>query len=322
MKLLTHSFSRMTFLLALILLLAAFASIAPAQAQSTPAANTAAWDGHSRFTILLMGMDRRPSEQNSLLVRTDAIFLVSLKPGETPQDSRIGILHIPRDLHFTPPNSSEFIRVNTLMELGEQVQAGYGATYAMEVLQYNLGIYIDRYVLFDFQAFTTLVDAMGGVEITTDYPINDPTYPDMNYGYDPFYLPRGTHVLDGHRALQFARTRHSDNDFLRGARQLQLISAIQSQIAQNGLMDDLIRQAPDLYAQLDGQFYTDLTLNDLIQLALYAHDLPPESLLTDSLDTDYNISYGLPNGSVVYIPDRARLIELLTGVFGTDYTQP
>lgn len=278
-----------------------------------------AWDGTSRFTILVMGMDRRPNARDTLSVRTDAMFLVSLKPGTTPAEHQMGILHLPRDLHFTPVGTADFVRVNALMVLGEEFEEGGGPAFAMQTLQYNLGIYIDRYVAFDFEAFITLVDAVGGIEITTTYPINDATFPDMNYGYDPFVLPAGSHWLYGREALRFARTRHNDNDFERGRRQLQVVSAIHQRIAEDNLLPELITRAPQLFVELEGKYYTDLTLTDFVQLAQYVGGLPAQNVRTDVLDTDYTLEYGLPNGSVVYIPDHGRLSELLTAVFGPEY---
>ncbi|MBE0690586.1 MAG: LCP family protein, partial [Anaerolineae bacterium] len=52
------------------------------------------WDGSSRFTILMMGLDRRPGE-TGLAYRTDTMMLVSIDPAS----DRIGILSIPRDLY-------------------------------------------------------------------------------------------------------------------------------------------------------------------------------------------------------------------------------
>lgn len=312
--------ARFVLVLTLVSLCAILLPAAPAEADTVIGQEGApAWDGVSRFTILVMGMDRRPNARDTLSVRTDAMFLVSIKPGATPAESQIGILHLPRDLHFTPVGTTDFVRVNSLLVLGEERQEGYGPYYAMDTLQFNLGLYIDRYVAFDFEAFITLVDAVGGVEITTTYTINDATFPDMNYGYTPFILPAGTHLLDGRRALQFARTRHNDNDFERGRRQLQVVRAIQERIAEDGLLPGLIARAPQLFVDLQGKFYTDLTLTDFVQLAQFVGTLPAENLRTDVLDTDYTIEYGLPNGSVVFIPDHARLPELLTAVFGPQY---
>ena len=273
------------------------------------------WDGERRFTVLIMGMDRRPNARDTLQVRTDVMIVASIDPIERTA----GLLHIPRDLHFTPADSDRFIRVNTLVLEGENQQEGYGPYYAMDVTQFNLGMYVDRYVLFDFEAFIHVIDAIGGIEITTNYTINDPTYPDMNYGYDPFYLARGTHQLDGRTALKYARTRHGDNDFERGQRQMQVIQAVQSQVASGDILLDLLPQVPQLLDDLEGKVYTDLSLREMTLLALNAQDI--EALLTGGIDTDYNLVYALPSGNNAYVPDRNKLPDLLISVFGENYAQ-
>ena len=45
------------------------------------------------------------------------------------------------------------------------------------------------------------------------FDISDPTFPDMNYGFDPLYIPAGRQHFDGLTTLKYARTRHVDNDF-------------------------------------------------------------------------------------------------------------
>ncbi|MBC8100258.1 MAG: LCP family protein, partial [Armatimonadetes bacterium] len=241
-----------------------------------------------------------------------------------PATQSIGILHIPRDLFFALPPTSDgtplpLVRVNTLLLRGESIDPGNGVYYLMDTLGYNLGIYIDGYVLFDFEAFVTLIDALGGVDITTTYNIYDPTYPDMNYGYDPFYLPSGTHTLDGATALQFARTRHGDNDYVRGARQLQLLRAIGQRATEPLVLPQLLLQAPDLLAALEGKLYTDLTLTDSVNLLSFAAGIPIEAILTASLNEAY-ITYTVNEGDSVAIPDRELLPELLTTVFGANYS--
>lgn len=287
--------------------------IFPAYAQDGEQAPT--WDGQTPFTVLILGMDRRPNARDTLSVRTDVVILARIDPVE----KRIGLLHIPRDLHFTPPGSEDFFRVNTLMLEGEMRQKGYGPYYVMDTLQYNFGMYIDRYVLFDFQAFIAVIDALGGIEITTTYTINDPTYPDMNNGYDPFVLPAGTHLLDGETALKYARTRHSDNDFIRGQRQMDVILAVHHKVTEDNILPTLLLRAPQLFEGLQGNVYTDLTLGDITMLALSAADVDGEDIHTASIDQDYNLLYRLPDGNNGYIADRSKLVELLTAVFGEHY---
>jgi LCP family protein required for cell wall assembly len=272
------------------------------------------WDGQSRFTVLVLGMDRRPDAPASLSARTDAMLLLSVDPAT----QTIGMLHIPRDVHMEPPQTQRFTRINTLMVEGENIQQGYGPYYAMDTLQWNLGIYIDAYIAFDFEAFVAVVDWLDGIEITINYPISDPAYPDMFGGFDPFYLERGTHLLNGADALRFARTRHGDNDFLRGERQMQVLQAIHQKVTAADLMPRLITGAPQLLGDLNGHVYTDLALEDMIQLATYAVNIPRESIATGSMDEQYQTIF-IMNGQTVLIPEREKLLELMVQTFGDDY---
>src|SRR5690606_27427971 len=72
------------------------------------------WNGTSRFTVLVMGLDRRPGE-TGLAFRTDTIMLVSLNPAE----NSVGILSIPRDLYVEVPGYNQLQRINTSLVLGE-----------------------------------------------------------------------------------------------------------------------------------------------------------------------------------------------------------
>ncbi|MGV2434762.1 MAG UNVERIFIED_CONTAM: LCP family protein [Anaerolineae bacterium] len=176
------------------------------------------WDGTSRFTILVMGLDRRPGE-SGLQYRTDTMMLVSLDP----QTNSVGILSIPRDLYVSVPGYATLQRINTPMASGELQCEGCGPNLAMQTAQNNLGIRVNEFIAVDFSAFINFVDLIGGIDVTTTYTINDPAYPNMYYGYNPFYLVAGDHHLDGVTALKFARTRHGSSDFERALRQQEVL---------------------------------------------------------------------------------------------------
>ncbi len=274
------------------------------------------WDGESRFTVLMMGLDRRPGE-NGLAYRTDTMMVVSLDPAT---DS-IGILSIPRDLYVPVPGYSEYQRINSAMVLGELQRTGNGPTLAMQTVQSNLGIRINDYVAVDFQAFINFVDTIGGIEITTNYTINDSTYPNMYYGYDPFYLPAGTHQLDGATALKYARTRHGSSDFQRALRQQEVLYAVRDKVLQPGVLAQLIVQSPTLYEQYQEDISTGLTLDQMIQLTLYLKDIPTENINTGVIDQRYISNYTTQSGAQVLVPNRYALGPLMVEVFGDNYNQ-
>jgi LCP family protein required for cell wall assembly len=274
------------------------------------------WDGRSRFTFVLAGLDRRPGERG-LAYRTDSMMLISIDP----VSQSIGVLSIPRDLYVQIPGYASLQRVNTPMVFGETRQPGYGPTLLMQTIQLNFGIRVHDYVLVDFQAFIDLIDAIGGIQVTTDYTINDRTFPDLAYGYDPFYLPAGTHQLNGYNALRFARTRHGDSDIARAQRQQQTLMAIRDRVLNFGQLPNLIGQAPVIWQSLSNNVYTGLTFEQMIQLALYVKDIPAENIRMGVINFDYLIPYTTPDGASVLVPNRAALGTLMVEVFGPSYTQ-
>ncbi len=273
------------------------------------------WNGTSRFTMLLMGLDRRPDE-TGLAYRTDTMLLVSIDPAT----NTMGILSIPRDL-YVDVEGYDLQRVNSSMVLGEMRQPGYGPTLTMQTVQNNLGIRVHDYLAADFQAFANFVDMIGGIDIEIPYNISDPLYPDMNYGYDPFYIKAGLQHLDGGTALKYARTRHGDNDFQRAYRQQLVIAAIRERLTDPNLVPQLIVNSPSMWATLSDGVYTGLTLDQIIQLALYVKDIPAENMRTGVINEGYVMDYSTPQGASVLVPDRAKLGDLMVEVFGENYSQ-
>jgi polyisoprenyl-teichoic acid--peptidoglycan teichoic acid transferase len=276
----------------------------------------APWDGQSRFTILAMGLDRRPGE-NGLAYRTDTMMLISIDP---ISDS-IGILSIPRDLYVEVPGYNQLQRVNSPMVLGELQQPGYGPRLAMQTVQYNLGIRVHEFAVVDFNAVITVVDAIGGIDIDVPYDVIDYQMPDMYYGYDPLIVRAGLQHMNGYTALRYARTRHGDSDFQRAERQQQVIYAIRDQVMNFNMLPQLIINAPGMLSQLSENVYTGLTVDQIIQLALYAKDIPSENIRTGVIDGRYIMPYTTPQGASVLVPNRSMLGELLIEVFGANYSQ-
>jgi len=276
----------------------------------------APWDGNGRLTILMMGIDRRPGESGWNYL-TDTMMLISIDPAT----DEIGILSIPRDLYVPIRGYAEPQRINTPMSLGELREPGYGPTLAMETVQWNLGIRVHEFIVVDFNAFIGLVDAIGGITVTTTDTINDPRYPSMDYGYDPFYLPAGTHDLNGYDALRFARTRHGDSDIHRAGRQQQVLFAIRDKIVDFGMLPRLVFEAPSLYANFDDNVLTSLNLDQMIELAWYFKDIPGGNINTGVIDYSMLQPYTTSSGAQVLIPIRSRIGDLMVGVFGTNYAQ-
>lgn len=281
-----------------------------------------AWNGVERFNVLLLGLDKRPNDGGTAF-RTDSMILISLDPATRS----IGVLSIPRDLYVEIPRdtvvgqSYGFQRINTAYFLGERVQEGYGALLAMQAVQYNLGVRVHDYVVFDFQAVINLIDAIGGIEIDVAREIIDREYPDMyTNGYDPLYIAAGRQWMNGDLALKYARSRHGSSDFDRARRQQQVISAVRERILRFEMLPELIVRAPNLWSGLSGHVRSGLALEQWIQLAVYAKDISSENIRYGVIDGRY-VQPMMWNGMSVLSPNRAVIGSLLLEVFGANYNQ-
>lgn len=272
------------------------------------------WNGTSRFTVLVVGLDRRPGERG-LAYRTDTMMLISLDP----DTNSLGILSIPRDLYVEVPGYGSLQRINSAMVLGELQQPGYGPSLTMQTVQYNLGIRVHDYVALDFNGATQIIDLLGGLEIDVPYDIVDYEYPDMNYGYDPLILRAGLQWMDGATALKFARTRHGDSDFERARRQQMVLYALRDRILNLNMLPQLIIQSPSLLNALQNSVYTGMSLDQMIQLALYLKDVSTENIRTGVIDGSYIQNYVTAEGAAVLVPRRSQLSTLLSEVFGSNY---
>lgn len=283
-------------------------AISPGEPTPTLIPTSEAWENDERTNILLMGIDRRPGE--AFISRTDSMMLVSVDG----QNEKASVLSIPRDLYVNIPGHG-LDRINTAFVYGSTGNnpAG-GAAMAMHTVEYNLGVHIDHYVLVDFSAVTKTIDTLGGVDVYVPFEINDPTFPDMDYGYDPLYIPSGLQHMDGHTALKYARTRHVDNDFGRAARQQQVIMAARDKALGLGLAD-LLSRAPQLYQRVEHGVRTDLSLEQIVQLARDVGKIDSENIRSDVLDLDYVSTHLTDQGSQVLVLETDKVTPLVHDMF-------
>jgi LCP family protein required for cell wall assembly len=274
------------------------------------------WTGTQRVTVLLLGIDERPDETGPS--RTDTMMVLTLDP----VTKMAGVLSIPRDLWVPIPGYSEE-RINAAHRLGELYDhPGGGPALARETVEYNLGIAIDYHVLLNFQAFVSMVDMIGGVDIYVEQDINDPTYPDHAYGYDPLYISAGWHHFDGEMALKYARTRHSSSDFDRASRQQQVMSAILEKVTTVELLPDLAKKAPEIYKMLETYVQTDMALDQILALANLAIQVDRSTIRYGIIDQTCTQQWVTPNGAQVLIPLRDQMREVRDYVFAADIPTP
>jgi len=259
-------------------------------------------------TVLLLGTDRRSPDSSA--GNTDTLMLFHLDPN----GRRVVILSIPRDLYVEIPGHGQ-ARINTAYAWGERDGTG-GLALARQTVSATLGIPVHHAVLINFDVFVTLIDVIGGVDVAVPYTISDPTYPDSGTGYDPFHLPAGQHHLDGTTALKYARTRATPGgDFDRTARQRQLVLAVRDRVTRFDLLPGLIAQSPQLWSALQTAFETDLTLGEIVDLAVIASRIPADQIVTASIDQTCTYFWTTPAGASVLLPDQEAIEALVADLF-------
>jgi LCP family protein required for cell wall assembly len=264
------------------------------------------YERKERVNILLLGIDKRPDEVYS---RTDTMILVTVDPNS----KTAGMLSIPRDLWVSIPGYNED-RVNKAYFFGDRdAYPGGGPALAMKTIQYNLGVPVHFYAQIDFDGFRQVVDTLGGIDIYVPETIDDPKFPDNNYGYDPFYIEAGQQTLDGYTALKYARTRATPgSDFSRAERQQAVLLAIKDK----ALQLNMIPKVPELWNTMAGAFETNLEMIDIVELSQLADEIGPDKIQSAVLDHTYTYDYIVPDtGAQVLIPYREKIRALIDEMF-------
>jgi LCP family protein required for cell wall assembly len=268
------------------------------------------WSGRERVNMLLLGIDQRCDEAGP--TRTDTMMVLTIDPvGMTA-----AVLSLPRDLWVTIPGFG-VDRINQANFFGEAYDyPGGGPALAVETVEATLGIKIDYYVTVDFKAFVQLVDEVGGINVVVPETIVDDTYPDNCYGYDPFTIEAGQHQLDGQTALKYARTRATfGGDVDRAGRQQQVMLAVREKIFSLNMAPQLLAKAPDLWRIFQENVQTNMSLNEAIQLALLAQDIPRQNIRTEVLNYEYVYNEVTPDGQAVLVPVRDKIRVLRDQIF-------
>lgn len=224
------------------------------------------WDGKSRVNILLLGVDDRGD--TTAPPRSDTMILVSIDP----QSKTVGMVSIPRDLLVTIPGYGQD-KINAAYPYGSLTKVT-GPGLAMLTVQYNFNINIDYYAEVNFTGFQKIVDTLGGVTLDVPAPLKDDAYPGALNNYTRVVFHTGLQHMDGVHALEYARTRHDDNDFARGIRQQQVLRQLRAQGTQLGL----ITKAPTLVDELANTVHTDLSLTQTLSLAKLATQMNSSSI--------------------------------------------
>jgi LCP family protein required for cell wall assembly len=262
-----------------------------------------AWTGTDRLNVLLLGIDSRGDSSSTQ--NTDTMIVLSLDP----VNKTGAMLSIPRDVYINRPGVFTD-KINAAYAYG-----GYDLT--RKVVEDLLGIRLNAYALVDFDAFTKIIDSVGGVVIDVKRPVRDESYPTPDYGIERLDITAGPQLMDGQTALRFARSRHDTNDYSRAQRQQLVLSALRTRLTQG----DFIRGLPALVDRVGSAVQTNFDPANVLPLAQFGSDIDGDAIRSEVL---YPCGGSYPHcelqasggdGGFFLIPDRAKIRDLAAALF-------
>lgn len=186
--------------------------------------------GTSGTNWLLVGSDSRAGlskedadrlmagELNDSVGRTDTIMVVHIPRfgGEAT------MLSLPRDSWVDIPGNGKN-KLNQAFSIG-------GPALLQQTVEQATGIHLDHYAEIGFGGFANVVDAVGGVEMCLDEPLEDPMA--------GINLQAGCQELDGPTALGYVRSRYTSaqGDLDRVERQRKFLAALSKKIKSPGTL--------------------------------------------------------------------------------------
>ena len=225
--------------------------------------------------------------------RSDTMMLVHISKS---RDNAV-VISIPRDSLVTVPEHIGLDGKTTVPATEAKINAAFawgGAPLLIQTIEAKTNLRIDHYVEVNFAGFKNVVDALGGIQVCSKVPINDPQ--------SHLVLDAGVHTLNGIESLKYVRTRDFDGlgDIGRMQRQQQFVSAVFRKATSTGVLLNPFK-VKDLISAVFKTVKTDETLNqsDIVNLAKQIKNLSPSKMRTMTVPLGTSNGYVAGLGSVV-----------------------
>lgn len=192
--------------------------------------------------FLLMGTDTRTGQGGEFgseedyggTGRSDTTMLVHLA---ADRKSAV-VVSIPRDSMVEIPvcTREDGQVINSRYDRFNSAFALAGPACTIKTFESLTGIKINHAVVVDFLGFSNVVDALGGIEVCLNFPINEPSAQGAGIS-----LPAGIQTLRGSEALGLMRARYTladGSDLARIKRQQELLAITIDQVQRKNIITD------------------------------------------------------------------------------------
>lgn len=269
------------------------------------------------FVVYCSGTDERISD-TLLNTRSDANILAVVNPST----HKILLVNIPRDYYLPLPFNGEMDKLTHF-----SVYSDKGMDEPIEALNTLLGVKADYYARVNFSGLMDIVDALGGIDVTSpvDFTTVAMEMPNENgdggYHDESFTFTEGVNHLNGREALAFSRERSAfaQGDVQRGRNQMAVLQAIIDKATSPAILSgyqDVLRAVSDSVLtnmpQQDILKLVKLQLEDKVGWDISTYTLSGTTDMQDCFTTGFPLSVLVPDESSVATA-RRMIRELING---------
>lgn len=271
------------------------------------------WDGASRVTILILGLDYNDWRAGET-PHSDSMMLLTIDPVK----KTAAMLSIPRDLWVNIPGF-DYGRINEAYFDGEAYNLpGGGAELARQTVEQFIGVPIQYFAVIQFDAFVKIVDELGGVQVKPDQYVCVEEYCGGN---ESKLQPGVSYTLDGTRALAYIRERHTEGgDIDRANRQQQVILSLRNRVLNLMNLPNFFASIPSLYNDLSSGISTNINLADIIKLGSLALQLDKNNIGRAVIDYTMVLQDTSPDGEAILKPIPEKIRALRDQIFASGGT--
>lgn len=246
------------------------------------------------FSVYISGNDQSGSV--SIQGRSDVNIIAYVNPNT----KQILLVTTPRDYYVEFPGVTN----GTKDKLTHA--SNYGINCSMDTLEALYGVDLDYYVRVNFTSLIRMVDALGGVDVYSDYTFST---------FDGKTFTEGINHLNGEDALSFSRERKSlqNGDFERGRHQMMVLEAM----IQKAMSPAILTGYAGIMSSLQDSFITSMPSGDITSLIkMLLQDSSGWNIVTANAggtgSTQY--CYSLGSAASVVIPDENSVAQIKTQI--------
>lgn len=242
------------------------------------------------FAVYVSGIDTYG--EISSVSRSDVNMVVIVNPST----KQVLLISIPRDyyvqLHGTTGVKDKLTHAGI-----------YGVDMSTKTIEDLLELDINYYIKVNFTSVIDIVDALGGLDVYSEYSF---------ISYSGYSFKKGYNSVNGEQALDFARTRKAfvNGDRQRGINQQALIEAMIRKVTDKSV----ITKYNSLLSAIDGKYQTNMSSKKITSLVkMQLSDMPSWNITSYSLTGTDSTNYTYTYYQKLYImePDSSSVEEAI-----------